>query len=379
MVRRAALVGAAGLLAAGALAVAGCDRNSAAAPAKSAMAAPVRVATAEQRDVPVRVEAIGWVEALNSVTVRPQIEGQIVEFKFDEGATVHAGDLLVRIDPRPFEAALREAEATLLRDQALAEDAESESKRVADLFERQLAADRERDQAQAQYASRLAQVQADEAAVDIARLRLKYCAIQSPIDGVAGARLVDVGNIVKANETALVVVNQINPIQVRFNVAEQHIGTVRQKLPESALPVEATLPDEENAVEHGKLVFVDNRVDPTTGMIELKAEFPNDAGRLWPGRFVRVALVVDVIADAVVVPAEAIQLGQKGKTVYVLRDDRTVDLRDVTTGVETGGSVVVTSGVKAGETVVTDGQLRLVPGGEATIVTEPATTAEDQP
>ncbi|MFH1108481.1 MAG: efflux RND transporter periplasmic adaptor subunit [Planctomycetota bacterium] len=352
------------ILLAGAL-LTGCDAKgvSGASTGPVADAAmPVTVATATREDVPIQVQAIGWAEAYATVTIRPQVEGQLTEIHFTEGQHVKIGDLLFTIDPRPFVAALRLSEANLLKDQALAQDAEREANRVTDLFAKNMAADRERDQARANSDAVRAQVQADQAAVENAKLRLEYCTIRSPIDGRAGARLVDVGNIVEANKTALVTVNQISPIFVTYSVAERHLSLIKQQMQAVPLAVEARFADEPSDPIIGRLAFVDNQVDTLTGMVRLKATFPNEDHRLWPGRFVNVALTISKQQDAVVVPTSAVQTGQRGTFVFVVRGDSTVEMRPVSVGANVHERTVLSEGVQAGEVVVTDGQLRLTPG-----------------
>jgi len=351
-------------LLAGAL-LTGCDTkgvSGAPAGADADAAMPVTVASATREDVPIQVQAIGWAEAYATVTIRPQVEGQLTEIHFTEGQQVKIGDLLFTIDPRPFVAALRLSEANLLKDQALAQDAEREANRVTDLFAKNMAADRERDQARANSDAVRAQVQADQAAVENAKLRLEYCTIRSPIDGRAGARLVDVGNIVEANKTALVTVNQISPIFVTFSVAERHLSLIKQQMQAASLAVETRFADEPSDPIIGRLAFVDNQVDTLTGMVRLKATFPNADHRLWPGRFVNVALTISKQNDAVVVPTSAVQTGQRGTFVFVVRGDSTVEMRPVSVGANVHERTVLSEGVQAGEVVVTDGQLRLTPG-----------------
>jgi multidrug efflux system membrane fusion protein len=343
----------------------GCDAKSVSSPSAGTDAAmPVAVATASREDVPIQVQAIGWAEAYATVTIRPQVEGQLTEIHFTEGQQIKIGDLLFTIDPRPFVAALRLSEANLLKDQALAEDAEREASRVTDLFAKNMAADRERDQARANSDAVRAQVQADQAAVENAKLRLEYCTILSPIGGRAGARLVDVGNIVEANKTALVTVNQISPIFVTFSVAERHLSLIKQEMQAAPLTVETQFADESSDPIIGRLAFVDNQVDMLTGMVRLKATFPNEDHRLWPGRFVNVALTISKQQDAVVVPTSAVQTGQRGTFVFVVRGDSTVEMRPVSVGANVHERTVLSEGVQAGEVVVTDGQLRLTPGAK---------------
>lgn len=352
------------VLSAGAL-LTGCDAKGVSGPSAGADAAmPVVVATASREDVPIQVQAIGWAEAYATVTIRPQVEGQLTEIHFTEGQQVKIGDPLFTIDPRPFVAALRLSEANLLKDQALAEDAVREANRVTDLFAKNMAADRERDQARANSDAVQAQVQADQAAVENAKLRLEYCTIHSPIGGRAGARLVDVGNIVEANKTALVTVNQISPIFVTFSVAERHLSLIKQEMQAAPLAVETQFADESSDPIIGRLAFVDNQVDMLTGMVRLKATFPNEDHRLWPGRFVNVALTISKQQDAVVVPTSAVQTGQRGTFVFVVRGDSTVEMRPVSVGANVHERTVLSEGVLAGEVVVTDGQLRLTPGAK---------------
>lgn len=352
-----------------ALLCSGCDRSTSpgagnTAGARTESTVPVTLATASSEDVPIQVNAIGWAEALASVRIRPQIEGQLTEIHFHEGQQVKTGDLLFRIDPRPLVAELRLKEATLLKDQALAADAERESARIMDLFQRNMAADRERDQTKANADAARAQVDADKAEVDTARLRLEYCEIRSPIDGRAGARLVDQGNIVKANDTDLVMINQITPIYVTFAVAERHLPRVKEQMSSGPLSVEVSFNDEDRPPSRGTLTFIDNQVDTLSGMVRMKATFANEDMALWPGRFVNVALTITTLQGAVVVPTPAIQTGQKGAFVYVVTEGDIAELRPVTIGPALGGKTVISTGVSAGEVVVTDGHLRVVPGAK---------------
>ena len=359
-------IAAAGLALCGLAVSAACNgRGASGSPAPApAPDVPVTVGTVKRADVPIQVQAIGWVEAYASVTIRPQVEGQVTGIHFTEGQEVKAGDLLFTIDTRPFVAVLRLAEANLRKDQALAQDAEREAKRVAGLFASNVAADRERDAAQAAADAATAQVLADEATIESAKLRLDYCTIRSPINGLTGASLVDPGNIVKANETALVTVNQITPIYVTFSVAERHLPEIRKHLPSEALSVEARYADDSQPTATGRLTFVDNQADQLTGMVRLKATFSNEDHVLWPGRFANVILTLATQTDVLVVPAQAIQIGQKGQFVFVVRPDRTVEMRSVAVGITVGERAVVTEGLEVGDMVVTDGHLRLTPGAK---------------
>ncbi len=346
--------------------LAGCDRLKPASAASNPPAAPppipVDVATAVRKDVPVQVRAIGWVGSFVVVGVRPQVDGLLQAVQFKEGQDVSAGDILFSIDARPFDAALRLAEAELTRDQALAEDARREDARVAELHARGDASDRERDAAQADADAKAAQAQSDAAAVDRARLNVEYCTIRSPIDARAGRYLVHPGNTVKARDTELVMLNQVSPIFITFSAAEQHLPQIQAQLARGTLRVEAVIPGDDGPPIVGELTFVDNEVDRTTGMIQLKATFPNADRRLWPGQFVNVTLDVSVLKNAVVVPAAAVRSGQSGQIVYVVKPDRTVELRQVQTGLLADSFSVISGGLDGDETIVTDGQMRLVAG-----------------
>jgi multidrug efflux system membrane fusion protein len=347
-------------------------------------AAPVHAAAALRREVPLQVAAIGWSDPFASVVIRPQVEGQLQAIHFEEGQDVRVGDLLFTIDPRSFEAALAAAEATLARDQAMARDARREYERIADLFQKQSAADRERDEALANTEAMEAQVEADRAACETARLRLGYCTIRSPIDARAGSYRAHVGNIVKANETELVVLNTLQPICVSFAVAERYLAQVKERMAQGVLDVEATPPDGTGPAR-GVLSFIDNEVDRASGMIRLKATFANQDRRLWPGQFLNVALTVSRWPDALLIPSSAVQVSQSGPFVFVVRSDRTVEQRPVELGLTLDQEAVVTSGLEAGEVVVTEGQLRLVPGAAVDLlsggpaVAEPAVAGSTPP
>jgi multidrug efflux system membrane fusion protein len=259
----------------------------------------------------------------------------------------------------------------------VARDAEREAQRVAGLFASGSAADRERDQAQADADAKAAQVKADEAAVESAELELGYCTIRSPVDGRVGARLADAGNVLKENETPLVLINQVHPIYVSFSVAERHLATIRQYMAAGPLAVEARVPRSDAPPEQGKLTFVDNEVDRTTGMIRLKGTFANGDNRLWPGQYVDVTLILATRPNAVVVPTQAVQAGPAGQFVFVVDEQKKVEMRPVSVGDALDGWSVVLSGLKAGEEVVTDGQLRLTPGAVvAPLPEEPGGTTQ---
>ena len=323
---------------------------------------PVTIGSAVQKSIPIQVRAIGTVEAYSTVSVKTMVGGQIMKVGFSEGQDVRKGDLLFEIDPAPYEAALKMAEAARARDIALKENAEKEVRRYASLVEKNLVPRQQYDQFASSAAALEATVQADTAAVENARVQLAYCFIRSPIDGRTGSLLVQQGNVVKANDATLVTINQVIPIRVSFSIPEQYLADVRKYKAAGTLKVEAAPQDGKADPVPGTLSFIGNAVDPATGTIQLKGTFPNTDRRLWPGQFANVVLTLTVRSGAVVVPSEAIQTGQQGQYVFVVRPDLTVEARPVTTGEVFEGGTVIGKGVVAGEKVVTDGQLRLVPG-----------------
>lgn len=323
---------------------------------------PVAVAAVVQRDVPVELRAIGTVTPIATVAVKSQVEGQLAEVRFEEGQEVRRDDLLFVIDTPPFEAAVREAEAKLAQDRAEAANAATEAGRFARLISSGIVSPDEYEQVRTKAAALAAAAQADEAGLETAKIQLRYCSIHSPIDGRIGKLLVHRGNVVKARDTTLAVVNQIEPVDVAFTVPQQELTAIRHYLAAGPLPVHATPPGEGARPAQGDLRFVDNAVDQATGTVLLKARFPNQDELLWPGQFVNVTLRLTTEPGALVVPARAIQTGQAGAFVYLVGPDRTVEARAVVTGRDLGEDVTVASGLAAGDPVVTDGQLRLIPG-----------------
>lgn len=330
----------------------------------SADNAPVPILTAQavQRDVPIRLSAVGRVEALETVSVKAQVAGQINAIHFREGQEVRKGDPLFTLDARPYEATLHREEANLARDEVDARNAEKEHQRYSDLNRRKVIATDQYDTARATAESKAAQVQADRATVEMARLQAEYCRIVSPVDGVAGEVKTHAGNIVKAGDTELVVVNKIRPVPVSFSLPEGELGTVRAAMAAGPVRVSVSFPDGKDPVATGTLVFINNQVDPQTGTIRLKASFENADKQLWPGQYVNVSLVAGVVPAAVEVPAQAVQTSQSGPSVFVVKADGGVDNRPVTVGRSEDGLTVVERGVSPGEQVVTDGHLRLRPG-----------------
>ena len=331
-------------------------------------AVPVTAAVAVRRDVPVEIKVIGNVEAYSTVSVKPQVGGIVTGVHFREGADVKAGDPLFTIDPRPYEAALRQAEATLARDQASARNAQAEARRAEDLFAQGILSKEAYDQSRSASEALDAAVRADQAAVEKARLDLGFCSIGSPIDGRTGSLLVHGGNLVKAIDGGpLVVINQTNPILVTFAIQEKRLTEVKRRMAAGRLGVDALVPGDPAGPLKGVLAFVDNAVDTGTGTIRLKARFANPERRLWPGLFVNVSLTLDTRAGAIVVPSPAVQAGQQGSFVFVVKPDLTVEARPVVVDGEADGTTVVGKGLEAGEQVVTDGQLRLVPGSRVEV------------
>jgi multidrug efflux system membrane fusion protein len=335
--------------------------------ARAAPAVPVSVALAVQRNVPFRLAAIGNVEAFSSVAVKARVDGQIVAVNFRQGQEVRRGQVLFRIDARPFEAALKQAEANALRDAAARDQARSQERRYKELLEKNFVS----PEAYAQIATNAQTAEAvsaaSRAALENARLNLAYCTITSPIDGYVGRALLQAGNLVKANDVnALVIINQVKPIYVSFAVPEQQLPAIRKYMALNALPVEATATGAEQPLARGSLVFVDNAVDPATGTIRLRASFDNANLALWPGQFVNVQLQLYDQANAILVPAGAVQTGPNGQYLYVVKSDSSVELRSVSVE-RAEGDLAVIKGVAAGERVVTAGALRLVPGTKVRI------------
>ncbi|HEX7111443.1 MAG TPA: efflux RND transporter periplasmic adaptor subunit [Mizugakiibacter sp.] len=327
-------------------------------------AVPVTVVPVERRDVPVYLDALGTVQALNTVTVRPQVGGQLQSLGFQEGQEVKRGDVIAQIDPRTYQAAMDQAEAKQKQDEAQLVAARSTLKRYQDLIKQNFVAAQDLEN-QGQTVRQLeATVAADAANVDSARVQLGYTCVTAPIDGLAGIRQVDVGNLVQpADAGGIVVLTQVRPISVIFTLPEQDLDLVRAG--GSGLAVSALNRADNHPIASGMLKVVDNQIDTATGTFKLKAEFPNDDGKLWPGQFVNVRLRVNTVKGGLVVPAQAVQRGPDGSYVYLLQPDSTVLMQPVQVGGEAGDdALLLTSGVKAGDRVVTEGQFRLKPGAK---------------
>jgi multidrug efflux system membrane fusion protein len=344
----------------------GCSKQQQAPPRP---AVPVTVASVAQKTMPVQVKAIGTVQPYNTVAVKSQVEGTLTGVHFTEGQDVGKGQLLFTIDRRQIEADLRRAEATLAKDEAQARNAASQAARYAKLLKEGVVAKEQADEIASNAEALEAAVQADRAAVQSYKVQLTYSTIEAPFAGRTGNLRVHRGNLIKENDTdnPLVTINQITPIYVEFSVPEQFLADIKRYAAQGQLQVEAVIPQQEDRPAEGKLTFVDNAVDRETGTIKLKSTFANKDRRLWPGQFVNVVLTLARQPDAIVAPAQAVQSGQQGQYVFVVKNDLTVEARPVKVGREVEGEVVVQAGLRAGERVVTDGQLRLVPGAKVEV------------
>lgn len=323
---------------------------------------PVKIGNVMQQNIPVQINAIGNVEAYNTVSVKALVGGEIISVHFKEGQDVRQGDVLFQVDPRPYEAALRQAEAQLARDVAQAKNAEEQAKRYEVLVQKDYVSKDQYDQLRSAADALAAAVQADKANVENGRLQLAYCTIKSPIDGRVGSVLINKGNVIKANDLTMVTINKIVPIYVTFSLPEQNLANIKKYMAEGSLKVDAVIPGDEKRPAHGNLTFINNSVDTATGTIQLKGTFENKDRRLWPGQFINVVLTLTTQRNAVVMPSAALQAGQQGQYVFVVKPDLTVESRPVTIAWSYGELAVVAQGVTSGEKVVTDGQLNLMSG-----------------
>ena len=327
-------------------------------------AVPVMVAEAGRQTIPIELTAIGTGKAFQTVSVESQVEGIVKEVRYQQGQFVNRGDLLINLNKDPFLAAVAQAEAALARDKAQAQLSQAELQRTQQLYKEGIVSPQQNDQSLATSAAAAATVQADEAAIRTAKIRLSYCSIYAPISGVTGQQLVSPGSTVKANDLpTLVVINQIEPIYVVFSVPQQYLEGIKGSMARSRLRVGATPPGSSTA-ETGVLTFVNNTVDTTTGTIQLMATFPNADHHLWPGQFSNVVLNLGIQQGVLVVPSQAVQAGQQGDYVFVVKQDKTVDVRQVKVGQTVRNNTEILEGLTGGETVVTDGQVRLVPGAK---------------
>ena len=330
--------------------------------AKGPPAVPVTVASATQESVPIRLQAIGNVEAFSTVSIKARVDGQINSVNVRDGDPVRKGDVLFRIDPRPYEATLRQAEANALRDAAARDQARSQERRYQELLDKNFVSKEAYAQIRTNAETAEATAKASLAALENARLNLEYCSIASPLDGYVGKVLLQAGNLVKANDVnPLVVINQVKPIYVNFAVPEQSLPDVRKYMAAGPLRVEVVPPDSASARVAGRLIFIDNAVDPSTGTIRLRAQFDNADAALWPGQFVNVSVRLYEQSDAIVIPSQAVQTGPDGQYVYVVGQDLLAELRWIKVQRTDGERAIVASGLANGERVVVRGQLRLGP------------------
>ena len=350
----------------------GSGTGAAGAKGRAPSAIPVSIVTVARQAMPVRIAAIGNVEPFASVAVKARVDGQILDVSFKEGEEVREGQVLFRIDARPFEATLRQAEAQHQRDVAAATQARAQEKRYLELLEKNYVSKDAYAQFRTNAETAEAAAAASRAAVDNARLNVEYCTIRSPLNGFAGKVLIQRGNLVKANDTApLIILNQVRPVYVNFAVPEQSLDAIRTYMVRGPLGVSALPPGSTHRADGGRLVFVDNAVDASTGTIRLRAQFANQDLALWPGQFVNVSLTLYEQPAAIVVPADSVQNGPQGQYVYVVKPDMTAELRAVKVDRVDTGSAIVADGLSPGETVVSQGQLRLGPGAKVTIAAKP--------
>jgi multidrug efflux system membrane fusion protein len=353
----------------------------------------VNVTEAFARDVPLYLDEIGTCTAREVVSIRPQVSGKIIEIHFADGADLKKGDPLFTIDPRPFQAVLDQAKASLAQSEASLTLAQADFERAKQLLPAKAISQEDYDTRKNAVQVGQAQVKASNAAIETAQVNLDYCYINSPIDGRASLRQVDVGNVVTANtgsgsstsntSNVLLVIQRLDPIYADFTITERELSTVRQHMAESILKTQVRLPDEpEDAGREGDLTFLDNAVQNATGTVRLRATLLNSDHHFWPGQFVNVRLVLSTIKDAVLIPASATQISQKGPYVYVIGPDLTAELRPIKLGQRQGAFVVVPEGLKAGEKIVTAGQIMVMPGGKVQIqqplAQEQAPDANDQ-
>jgi multidrug efflux system membrane fusion protein len=341
------------------------EKQSSAAEKKAGGAPPVPVVVAPvvAATVPLRVQAIGNVEPYATVAVKSRVDGQIVKVFFTDGQEVVAGAPLFQLDPRPFQALLEQSEAALLRDKAQLERARAQEVRYKDLLQKKFVSEDAYAQFHTNVDTAEATARADEAAVENARLQVEFALIRSPIAGRTGKIMIQLGNLVKANDTGpLVVINQVAPVFLSYAVPEQYLGAIRKYMAEGRLPVDAVTAGADGSRANGELAFIDNTVDTATGTVRLRAVFPNKDRLLWPGQFVTASMTLREQRDAIVVPSQAVQTGPKGQFVYVVTPDLSAELREVSVERVEGQRSIISKGLASGEQVVTSGQSRLVPG-----------------
>ncbi len=323
-----------------------------------------------QKTVPVELSAIGNVEAYSSVAVKSRIGGELKRVHFREGQPVRQGDLILTIDPLPYEAALKQAQANVARTVALTKKADEDLRRYQDLIQKDYISQEQYDQARANVEALQATLKADQAAVENARLNLGFCLIHAPLTGVTGSLLAQPGTQIKANDDkAMVTINQIQPIYASFSVPEQYLSEIQKYARQGGLKVKAVLGENEPLAEEGRLTFIDNTVDSSTGTIRLKGTFANQDRKLWPGQFVKVTLSLTAQPNALIIPSQALQTGIKGQYVFVVTPEQKAETRAVQAGRVFNGQTVIEKGLRVGEQVITDGQFLVVPGGKVQIKT----------
>lgn len=329
----------------------------------------VVTAVARHQDVPIEIKTFGTMEASESVTIKPMVSGELMTVAFREGQDVAEGALLFEIDRRPYEAALNKARSSLARNRVIMENGRKDYERYSQLVGKGLVSQEQAEGYRTRAETAAADLAADQAVVEETRTQLSYCTISAPISGRLGALAVDRGNVVKANETPLVTINKLAPIRATFTIPEQSLALVQQRLATGAMTVAAEVPGTVGLSEKGLVSFLDNAVDPATGTIRLKAQFTNEQRRLWPGQFVTLSLTLELRKDVVVVPSQALQTGQNDQFVFVVRPDKSAEVRVVVPGPTYESITVIDQGLEAGEQVVIDGQMRVIPGGKVEIKT----------
>jgi membrane fusion protein, multidrug efflux system len=354
----------------------GCSKKE---PGKPNPVAPVKTAVSIQKDIPVEIPANGTVEAYSVVNITSRVEGTIIKVHIQEGQNIEKGQLLFSIDDRAYQAVLQSAQSNLLRDRIRQEKAAKDAVRYADLIKKDYVTKTLYEQALTDAQALEATVKGDEAQLENAGLNVAYCRITAPVSGRAGAVLINEGNTVKANDSRpLMVIHQVQPVFVKFSVPEQLLSDIQNKMSIQELAVIAELPGDKKETKKGRLTFLDNTINPSTGTIDLKATFENCDNRLWPGEFVNVLLLLGIKPGAVVVPSQSVQIGQQGNFVFVVKNDLTVAYRAVTPGIQINGQTLIEKGLKSGETVVTDGHLRLFEGAKVIVKNEPNSGGESR-
>jgi multidrug efflux system membrane fusion protein len=355
----------------------GCTKQQAAPQPRAAI--PVVVGTVKIKAMPVEVIAVGHVEPVSTVSIEAQVPGQLLDVHFKEGDFVRKGQLLLTLDPRPYEAALSQAKAALARDKATAVNNRLQAQRYSKLLAEGIVPPSQVESFTSAADASDAVVNADEAAIKTAELNLEYCTIYSPLDGRTGALMLKPGNLVKVADVPIVVINQVNPIYVNFGIPQQFWPEIKKYMAQGTLRVKATVPKDSGAAEEGSVAFVDNAIDPSTGNIHLRAAFTNSQNRLWPGLYVNIVLTLSEQAGAIVVPAQAVLQGNMGSFVYVVRPDKRVEPRTIVPIRTIQGETVIEKGLQSGETIVTDGQARLEPNARVEIKSSTSETAPADP